>query len=205
MKISHKIAAGLAVTALVGACGNTQVLDTWSDSAVKPAPVKRIVVVGLSGDDVTRRLFEDTFSQELKDRGNDAVAGHTFLPDKLISSPDSALALIKKAGFDAVLTARSMGVKTEETETVGRAYYVPDSGYSTWGSYYGAVYGDITANTYTSREEKAMVETHLYQTSTSKLVWGARSSTTSTGKMTEGMRDYAHTVVGALGKTGFIK
>ncbi len=63
----------------------------------------------------------------------------------------------------------------------------------------------MTANTYTSREEKAMVETHLYQTSTAKLVWGARSATTSTGKMTEGMRDYARTVVSALGKTGFIK
>ncbi len=116
MRISNKIALGLAVAAIVGACGNTQVLDTWSDTSIKPAPAKRIVVVGLSGDDVTRRLFEDTFSQELKDRGNDAVAGHTFLPDKLISSPDSALAVIRKAGFDAVLTARSMGVKTEETE-----------------------------------------------------------------------------------------
>jgi hypothetical protein len=205
MRISNQIALGLAVAAFVGACGNTKVLDTWSDTAIKPAPAKRIVVVGLSGDDITRRLFEDTFSQELKDRGNDAVAGHTFLPDKLISSPDSALAAIKKAGFDAVLTARSMGVKTEETETVGRAYYVPDSGYSTWGSYYGAVYGDITANTYSTRSEKAMVETHLYQTSTAKLVWGARSATQSTGKMTEGMRDYARTVVSALGKSGFVK
>lgn len=205
MRISSKVALGVVVAALVGACGNTEVLDTWSDTAVKPAPAKRIVVVGLSGDDVTRHLFEDTFSRELKDRGNDAVAGYTFLPATLISSPDSALGLIKKAGFDAVLTARSLGVRTEETEIQGTAYYIPDSGYYGWNGYYGAVYGDITANTYTSRSQKAMVETHLYQVSTAKLVWGARSQTTSTGKLTEGMRDYARTVASALGKSGFVK
>lgn len=200
-----RIVLGIVGIALAGACGNTKVLDTWIDSAVTPAPAQRIVVVGLSGDEVTRRLFEDTFSGELNKRGNDAVAGHTFLPKELEGDPDSALALITKEGFDAVLTARSLGVHTEETETQGTAYYIPDSGYYGWNGYYGAVYQDVTATTYTTRTEKAMVETHLYQTSTKKLVWGARSETTSTGKLTEGMRDYAHTVVGDLAKSGFIK
>ncbi len=202
---TKRFGVAVVVAGLAGACGNTQVLDTWTDGAVKPAPVGRIVVVGLSGDDVTRRLFEDTFSGELKKRGNDAVAGHTFLPKELEGHPDSALAAIKKEGFDAVLTARSMGVQTEETTTQGNAYYIPDSGYYGWNGYYGAVYQDVTATTYTTRSEKAMVETHLYQTSTKKLVWGARSATTSTGKLTEGMRDYARTVVRDLAKSGFIK
>ncbi|HXV12702.1 MAG TPA: hypothetical protein VEC56_00720 [Candidatus Krumholzibacteria bacterium] len=199
------LVAAVVLAALAGACGNTQVLDSWTDSAVTPAPVQRIAVVGLSGDEVTRRLFEDTFGGELKKRGNDAVAGHTFLPKELEGDPDAALALITKEGFDAVLTARSLGVKTEETVTQGSAYYIPDSGYYGWNGYYGAVYQDITATTYTTRTEKAMVETHLYQASTKKLVWAARSATTSTGKMTEGMRDYARTVVRNLAKSGFIK
>lgn len=201
-------ARGLAATfviMLLGACGNTQVLDTWKDTSIKPAPVRRIVVVGLSGDDITRRLFEDTFSGELRNRGNDAVAGHTILPKNAEANPDSALAVIKKAGFDAVLTARSLGVREEETVTQGSAYYIPDSGYYGWNGYYGAVYGDITSTTYSTRTEKAKVETHLYQTSTAKLVWGARSETTSHGKLTESMRDYARTVVGDLAKSGFIK
>ncbi len=205
MKRASKVVVGIVAAAAVGACGNTQVLNSWTDSQMTPAPAKRIVVVGLSGVETTRRLFEDTFSQELKNRGNDAVPGYTVLPKGLEANPDSALAAIRKAGFDAALTARSMGVRTEETETVGTAYYIPDSGYSTWGGYYGAVYGDITANTYTQRSEKAMVETNLYQTANAKLVWSARSETTSTGKLTEGMRDYARTVVGELGKSGFIK
>jgi hypothetical protein len=193
------------VAALALACGNTKVLDAWQNPDLKPAPAKRIVVVGLSGDDVTRRLFEDTFTKQLKERGNDAVAGYTFLPKNPESNPDSALAVLRAAGYDAVLTARSLGVHTEETETQGTAYYIPDSGYYGWNGYYGAVYQDITATTYTTRTEKARVETHLYDTASAKLLWAARSETTSTGKLTEGMRDYARTVVSALGKTGLIK
>ena len=193
------------VGALVLACGNTKVLDSWQNPDLKPAPAKRIVVVGLSGDDITRRLFEDTFTKELKERGNDAVAGYTFLPKNPESNPDSALAVLRAKGFDVVLTARSLGVHTEETELQGSAYYIPDSGYYGWDGYYGAVYQDITATTYTTRTEKARVETHLYDTATAKLLWASRSETTSTGKLTEGMRDYARTVVGALGKTGLIK
>ena len=200
MRKSNKLALAIVVAALMGACGKTQVLDTWTDSAVKPAPMKRIVVVGLSGDDVTRHLFEDTFSKELKSRGNDAVAGHTTLPKGLEANPDSALAAVRRAGFDGILTARSLGVHTEETETMGAQYYIPDSGYMGWNGYYG----DVSATTYTTREEKAMVETHLYQTSTGKLVWGARSSTTSSGKLTESMKDYARSVAADLGKSGFV-
>jgi hypothetical protein len=193
------------VCAAAMACGNTQVLDTWKATDVTPAPVARIVVVGLSGDQVTRRLFEDTFSEELRRRGNDAVAGHTFLPKEPEANPDSALAVLKGKGFDAVLTARSMGVQEEETVTQGTAYYIPDSGYYGWNGYYGAVYQDMTATTYTTRTTKARVETHLYQVASKKLVWGARSETTATGKLTENMRDYAQTVAGDLAKSGYIK
>jgi len=205
MKSMKRVATVAALAAAIGACGNTQVLDSWQNPDLKPPRANRIVVVGLSGDDITRRLFEDTFTKQLQERGNDAVAGYTFLPKNPEANPDSALAVLRAKGFDAVLTARSLGVHTEETETQGTAYYIPDSGYYGWDGYYGAVYQDITATTYTTRTEKARVETHLYDTANAKLLWAARSETTSTGKLTEGMRDYARTVVSALAKTGLIK
>ena len=201
MKNAKRLLLSAGLAAMASACGNTVVLDSWQDTAIKPTPAKRIVVVGLSGDEITRRLFEDTFSEQLKKRGNDAEAGHTVLPPNLEANADSVLAAIKAKGFDAVLTARSMGVREEETVVSGAPYYIPDTGYYGWGGYYGGV----TSTTYTTRTEKARVETHLYQTSTAKLVWGARSETTSTGKLTEGMKDYARTVVSDLAKSGFIK
>ena len=88
------VVAGMLAVGVFG-CGNTRVLDSWKATDVAPASAKRIVVVGLSGDDITRRLFEDTFSDELRRRGNDAVAGHTFLPNEPEANADSALAVLK--------------------------------------------------------------------------------------------------------------
>lgn len=203
MRHVNKLALGVALAAFVGGCGGggTQV-SSWKDPSVQPAPFKRIVVVGLSGDDVTRRLFEDTFSDELKSRGNDAVAGYTFLPKNAESNPDSALAVLKSKGFDAVLTARSMGVKTEETMVQGAGYYIPDSGYYGWNGYYG---GAVGSTTYYNRTEVLGIETHLYQIATAKLVWGARSSTTSTGKLTETMSDYSKSVTRDMANSGFVR
>jgi len=203
MRHVNRLALGVALATFAGGCGGggTQV-SSWKDPSVEPAPFKRIVVVGLSGDDVTRRLFEDTFSEELKRRGNDAVPGYSFLPKDAEENPDSALAVLKSKGFDGVLTARSGGVKTEETMVQGAGYYIPDSGYYGWNGYYG---GAVGSTTYYNRTEIVAIETHLYQIATAKLVWGARSSTTSTGKLTETMSDYSKTVTRDMAKSGFIR
>jgi hypothetical protein len=197
------LALVVALAAWGGGCssGGTQV-SSWKDPNVQPAPFKRIAVVGLSGDDVTRHLFEDTFSEELKRRGNDAVPGYTFLPKDAETNPDSALAVIKSKGFDAVLTARSMGVKTEETMVQGAGYYVPDSGYYGWEGYYS---GAVGSTSYYNRTEVVAIETHLYQTATAKLVWGARSSTNYEGKLTEAMDDYSKSVVRDMANSGFAR
>lgn len=204
MKTLNRLALGVILASLAGGCasGGKTTVSSWTDPNVKPAPFKRIVVVGLSGDNVTRRLFEDTFAATLKQRGNDAVAGYTFLPKGAESNPDSALAVIKKAGFDGVLTARSMGVKTEETMVQGAGYYVPDSGYYGWNGYYADAVGSTS---YYNRTENVGIETHLYQTASATLVWGARSSTTSTGKLTTTMSDYSKTVARNMANGGYIR
>lgn len=204
MKSVHRLALGVVLVTLAGGCssGGKTTVSSWKDPDVKPAPFQRIVVVGLSGDNVTRRLFEDTFTATLKERGNDAVAGYTFLPPGAESNPDSALGVIKQQGFDGVLTARSMGVTTEETLVQGAAYYIPDSGYYGWNGYYS---GAVGSTSYYDRTENVGIETHLYQTGTAKLVWGARSSTTSTGKLTTTMSDYAKTVARDIANSGFIR
>lgn len=203
MKHGNRLALGVALAAFAGGCGGggTQV-SSWKDPSVQPAPFKRIAVVGLSGDNVTRRLFEDTFSEELKRRGNDAVPGYTFLPKEVEANADSALAVIKSKGYDAVLTARSMGVKTEETMVQGAGYYIPDSGYYGWNGYYA---GAVGSTSYYDRTEIVGIETHLYQTATAKLVWGARSSTDYKGKLTETMSDYSKTVARDIANSGFIR
>ena len=46
--MKFRIWFGLFAMAVISACGNTQVLDSWHDSAVTPAPAQRVVAIRVS-------------------------------------------------------------------------------------------------------------------------------------------------------------
>lgn len=202
-----KRAGWVGVVALViglGGCGNTKITDAWKDASVEPKPLGKIVVVGLIDDNVTKRLFEDTFTRALKDRGNDATAAYTVVNCGPNTNPDSLVSVLRTAGFQAALTARSLGEEMVETQMRGNAYYMPQSYYQ-WGSYYSMSYGAVMSTTYNERSEKVIVEGNLFDLASERLLWAVRSKTTKTGKVKEGVNDYTRTIIPELAKSGWIK
>jgi hypothetical protein len=194
----------IALVVVLSGCGNTKVTDSWKDTSVEPKPVTKIVVVGLIDDNVTKHLFEDMFAKALRERGNDATAAYTFTKAGPHTNPDSLVAVLRAAGYQAALTARSLGEEMVETQTMGSAYYMPQSYYQ-WGSYYSMSYGAVMSNTYTERTEKVIVEANLFDLGSERLLWAARSKTTKTGKVKEGVNDYTRTIIPELAKSGWIK
>ena len=55
----------------------------------------KIVVVALTDDKVSKRVFEDTFSKALRDRGNDATASYTFVEAGPATNHDSLVATLR--------------------------------------------------------------------------------------------------------------
>jgi hypothetical protein len=194
------------VAAVIGmaGCGGTKVTDTWKDASVEPKPLEKIVVVGLIDDGVTKRVFEDMFSKALRDRGNDATAAYTFINAGPNTNPDSLVAALRTAGYQGALTARTLGEEMIETQTLGSAYYMPQEYYQ-WGAYYSMSYGAVMSNTYYERTEKVIVEANLFDLTSERLLWAARSKTEKTGKVKEGVGDYTSRIVPELAKSGFIK
>ena len=194
----------LALAIGLGGCGNTKITDAWEDSAAEPRPMEKIVVVGLIDDNVTKHVFEDMFAKALRDRGNDATAAYTVVKAGPNTNPDSLVSVLRAAGFHAVLTARSLGEEMVETQTMGSAYYMPQSYYQ-WGSYYSMSYGAVMSTSYTERSEKVVVEANLFDLGSERLLWAVRSKTTKTGKVKEGVNDYTRTIIPELAKSGWIK
>lgn len=196
---------GLAALAIgLGGCGNTKITDSWKDASTEPRPAGKIVVVGLIDDNVTKHMFEDTFAKALRDRGNDATAAYTVVKAGPNTNPDSLVAILRTAGFQAALTARSLGEEMVETQTMGSAYYMPQSYYQ-WGSYYSMSYGAVMSTSYTERSEKVIVEANLFDLGSERLLWAVRSKTTKTGKVREGVNDYTRTIIPELAKSGWVK
>lgn len=194
----------LALAIGLGGCGNTKITDSWTDANIEPKPMGKIVVVGLVDDNVSKHLFEDMFTKALKDRGNDATAAYTFTNAGANTNPDTLVALLRAAGYQAALTARALGEEMVETSHMGSAYYMPQSYYQ-WGSYYSMSYGAVMSNSYTERSQKVIVEANLFDLGSERLLWAVRSKTTKTGKIKEGVNDYTRAIVPELAKSGWIK
>ena len=194
----------LALAAALAGCGNTKITDSWKDASIEPKPAGKIVVVGLIDDSVTRSVFEDTFAKVLRDRGNDATAAHTFTNAGPNTNPDSLVAKLRTAGYQVALTARSLGEEMIETQTLGSAYSMPQSYYQ-WGTYYSMSYGAVMSTSYYERSEKVIIESNLFDLSSERLLWAARSKTKKTGKVREGVNDYTRALIPELAKSGWIK
>jgi hypothetical protein len=204
MKRQFQMMVGVLAVAVAAGCGNTKIVDSWTEPTREPAPVQRIVVVGLTDDAVVKRLFEDTFAKSLRERGNEAVASYTFIRAESATNPDSLVSKLRAAGYQAALTARSLGEEMTETVTRGRAYYIPDYSYY-WSSYYTMSYTSMVIPDYTTRTQKVIVEAQLFDLASERLVWATRSKTEKTGKLKETIADYNRAIIAALAKSGWVK
>lgn len=203
MNLMRWMGAAALLAALAG-CGGTEISDAWKDPSMEPKPTGKIVVVALTDDAVSKRVFEDTFAKALRDRGNDATASYTFVDAGPATNPDSLVAKLRTAGYAMALTARPLGEEVRETQTIGSAYYMPQ-GYYNWGSYYSMSYGAMMSTSYNERAGSVLVEANLYDLGSERLVWAVRSSTEKTGKIREGVASYTSAVVRELAKSHWIK
>ncbi len=96
--ISGPLAA--AALALAAACASTTVVEQWQSPDHAAGPFKRILVVGVTQQAATRRIFEDEFVRQLRGRGTDAVASHAYVPEDGAVSKDRLAAAVARSGAD---------------------------------------------------------------------------------------------------------
>lgn len=167
------------VCAAAISCATTKLVAVWKDEGYQQKPQK-IIVMGISNNPATRNTFEDGFVKELKERGIAAVASYTIIHVEELRERELVALKMKKVGADAVLAARPVDKKTVQTYVPGQVYSVPVP-YRSWGPYYQAVYSPG----YVVEDEYVYLETNLYDLTSEKLVWTARSETLLSGSRRE--------------------
>jgi hypothetical protein len=95
-------------------CTSTKFSTLWKDETYQGHPEK-ILVINAFLNPANRRIFEDEFVKELKDRRIDAVVSYTSMPDPVVSDKDAIAAQAKRVGVDTVLINRPIGTTTHET------------------------------------------------------------------------------------------
>ena len=174
---------GLVVLAAY-ACATTKWVNTWMEPAAASAgTLKNILVIGMSPDMATRRIYEDTLVQSFKSAKVAATPSYSVLPEGEVSE-DVLRAKVKEGGFGGVIITRLIGKEDKQeyippTTTAGYGGYGWGPYYSGYGGWYGASYSPG----YMKNTTVARVQTRLWSTAgEGKPVWTGVSETVDPGK-----------------------
>jgi len=193
----------LLITAafLLASCTTTTVMtDVWKDKTYQGKPQEIVVIMVAKSPDM-RNLFEDRFSAELDDRGNNAFQSYTIIPMEQLRDKEMVKSKIRSSGADTVLISRLVDTKEIKSYRPGQIYAVP-SAYYGWGGYYDIVFADYG---YTGDVQVAYIETNLYDVKTEKLIWSGHSKTERTEGEQQLINAFIKVMIKKLSSAGIIK
>lgn len=151
--------AGLMYLLIIPSCTKTTTLhSTWSDEGYS-GNIKKVLIIGASENEGTRRVFEREFVNQLKPHGVESLPSNEILPAEKMLDKETILSKIQDLNIDAVLVTRLV---EEKTQTV---YYA--GWYDGYKQSYGRSFKDQIVN----------LETSLYEVKTEKMIWSALSET----------------------------
>jgi hypothetical protein len=216
MKILIRLPALLLIGFLFTACSSTSMLGSWSSPDYK-GQIENVYIIGISSNENSRRIFEDTFGRQLASQGVKAVSSYKDLPGGLAASKQVIIQMMTKNGCDSVLLTKLISQRKETVTTPGsvsgyssgsyygdRGGYGRSSHYRNWGSYYNQrteiVYHPATTTEFTI----LTVESVLYDLKTEGLIWSAQLETYVEGDINKMMQDFAGEVTTDLEGKGLL-
>ena len=191
----------------VFACSSTKIIGSWKNPD-STKTFSNIMVVGLSSNVVAQSNVESRMATILVAHGVNAKgSGMIFSPEMKISdeTKKTVASKLKEQGFDGLLTVALVSIDEKTSYTPGSSYspyaYPPYGNY--WG-YYGYYAPQVYSPGYYSSEKVYTIEANLYDVTTEKLVWAARSETTDPSSLDRFSQEYSKTVVYQLNKDGML-
>lgn len=200
----------VSFVSLLCSCASVSMVGTWRNPNLSAPRLKRILVVSLTRDESSKRVYEDMLVSELSRHGVEAVAGYGTIPGGALPDWGTLERAVRRAGAQGVLTVQTTRVEKQTTVqpsdlTPYPGYWYP-AGFPAWDfpGYYRsmAMYG--YGPTYISTYNVATMQANLFDAGSDKLLWAGTMETTEPEKVTKVGQDLARKVVKALAKEGLI-
>jgi hypothetical protein len=190
----------LAVAVLLAACASTTLENQWKSPDYTGAPMRKMLVVGVTKQPSVRRVFEDEFASKLKAAGVEGIPSYTLIPDDGQVDQAKLEAAVAQAGADGVLITRL--VKKEQNTQVSGGYapVAPMGFYGGYRSAWMGYYEPVTVNQY----DVVTLETSVYSAQQSKLVWSGMTESFAPTDVKKETGAFAEVIIGALRKAHII-
>lgn len=193
----------LFILSAISACSSTQTVATWADSEYKGGPLKKIVVVGVFKNLLSRREFEEKIAKEINDNsGVEAIPSLRFMQPGVKYDHKKMEKMFNEKGFDGILIVRTKSVdnrtvyvpskKTLVTNVrkVSSPNYPIYGGYPIYPSYhdyYVYTWKSVREPAYFDESYIVSTESSLFLNSNEKMIWTMENSTEENYKSEDGI------------------
>ena len=182
----------------LASCANTKVVEQWTDPGFD-AKLKNILVLSLNDSDKSRRLFEDGFLNELKQRNIQSSVSYKLIPSNGDINKEKVKAAIAGSDIDGVMVLRPVKVTKEQRDVRS------DAGYTRYDDFYAYV-GSYRPNydAYTIEDTIVHLEVNLYAVDGENLIWSGKTETFNPTDVESLLIEIAKTILDQIGRTGFL-
>jgi hypothetical protein len=203
-----KLIGLIFVPVILCSCATTSLVDTWRNPDMTILKHRKLLLVYISKNDTTSRLYEDVLASELSRRGVASVTGYAILPEGKKVNRQNLAKGVEQSGADAVITMQTVRVEQRTTIQPGYEEIYPDYWYPgafpRWD-----MYGYFDGYSYyepplISTSEIAKIQVNLFDAQKSKLLWAATVQTSEPGNAVSVSKELAGIVVSSLIKEGLI-
>ncbi len=199
------ILLSFTISIFLGACSSTKISGTWKDPGFSGGPVKSVFVIGVTPDEVNRRIFEDAFCQEMAKHGVRCETSYRYFTFEQLKDSNRVREKMTHLGVANLIVARVVDRRIEEEVQPGRSYvnapgypggiYSPPPYYRRgWDAYYIRSYEVVHHPPTVKKVEVITAESNLYSLD-GRLLWSARSKTRRSSAMDQILHGFVSTVV----------
>ncbi|WP_114241130.1 hypothetical protein [Dyella sp. C9] len=184
----------LCLALALTACSTVSISNQWKDPSWSGPPASNVLVVGITKSDTTRRIFEDTFVQQLQAAGVSAEQSYTQIP-----AGDTSAKLgdvVKSSGAQVILATRVQRIEQKTSVT--------PSGPG-WGGFYGWYGGAWASTPDVTQYDEVTLETTVWDARTQRVVWTVTTTGIGTSNIPKAVQDLAATLIPKLKSDGVIR
>lgn len=140
----------------------TKLVASLSDPNFTGPAMQRVLVIGVMNNGLNRHVYEDTFVDNLKANGVDAVASHSFMPKfEDFADKEKLMATVKESKAEHVLLAVLMNTKNYSKGHTGQSF----------DNHFQYSYNNLRRSQLTERTSTVHLETTIFLTKDKKRVW----------------------------------
>jgi len=192
-------------------CSSVKLIDSWKNPETPVFKPQKLLVVGVTQNLTSRKIFEENLKKEFLKRNINAVESSVVFESTFTDSKkseeeiDKMVSELSEKGFDAVIITVVKGV--EERSSYDPGYYAIGYHWRRFGPYYYR-FQDIYYNPGYYNEYKVYdVETSIYnlkKDENKSLVWVGAFQIVNPKTITNTVQEYVEAIINQLENRGII-